>query len=93
VPCVIRQIIDGQLVNYAELVGDEWRLREQIEALEGWLTEEPGRLDPGSEWIADIGFCVREDAAGGGPPIRRRLMQLCLDSNLEIYLSEYPGEA
>lgn len=92
-PCVIRQLVDDRFINHAELAGAEWRLREQVEALEAWLETDPSRLDPKSRWVADIGFCVRSDARGGGPPISRRLMQLCLDSNLEIYLSEYPGEA
>ena len=90
-PCVIRQIVDGRCIHHLELAPDEWRLRDQIEALEAWLAENPGRLDPRSQWVADIGFCMRPDAAGGGPPIPRRLMQLCLRSNLEIHLSEYPG--
>lgn len=91
-PCVIRQIVGGRLRNHVELADDEWRLREQVEALETWLGENPGRLDPRSQWVADIGFCVRPDAAGGGPVIGRRLMRSCLDANLEIYLSEYPRE-
>jgi hypothetical protein len=92
-PCVIREIVDGRFRNREELLPDEWRLRELVEALQAWLEAEPRRLDPASEWIANIGFCVRADARGGGPPISRRVMQLCLDCNLEIYLSEYPGEA
>jgi hypothetical protein len=92
-PCVIRKVVDGQLTNHEELLPDEWRLRELVAALEAWLEAAPTRLDPTLPWVADIGFCVRSDATGGGPPISRRLMQLCLDSNLEILLSEYPGEA
>jgi hypothetical protein len=86
-------VVDGRFTHYEELLPDEWRLRELVEALEAWLEVSPPRLDPTLQWVADIGFCVRADAAGGGPPISRRLMQLCLDSNLEIFLSEYPGEA
>ena len=92
-PCVIREVVDGRFRNREELLPEEWRLREQVEALQTWLEAEPRRLDPTRKWIADIGFCMRPDAGGGGPPISRRLMQMCLDANLEIWLSEYPGEA
>ena len=91
--CVIRKIVNGRFQNHLELAGDEWRLREQVEALETWLRENPRALDPKFEWVADIGFCIRDDALGGGPPITRDLMRMCIDANLEIYLSEYPGNA
>ena len=91
--CIIRKIVDGHFQNYADVAADEWRLREQVEALEVWLQEHVGELDPQHEWVADIGFCMRGDALGGGPPITRALMKLCLEANLEIYLSEYPGMA
>jgi len=87
--CIIRKIVDGHSENHAEVAVDEWRLREQVEALEVWLQEHVGELDPEHEWVADIGFSVRKDATGGGPPITRALMRLCLAANLEIYLSEY----
>lgn len=92
-PCIIRQIIADRFDNYVELAGNEWRLREQAEALEAWLRGNRQNLDSNQKWVADIGFCVRKDAMGGGPPITRELMQMCLDTNLEIYLSEYQGEA
>ena len=91
--CIIRKIVGDRLENYTEIEPEEWRLREQVEALEAWLIEHAGELDPDYEWVADIGFTVRQDALGGGPPITRRLMQMCVDANLEIYLSEYPGTA
>lgn len=91
--CIIRKIVDERFENHAEIEPEEWRLREQVEALEAWLSEHSGELDPEYEWVADIGFTVREDAFGGGPPITRKLMQMCVDANLEIYLSEYPGSS
>ncbi len=91
--CIIRKIVEGRFENHAEVAGDEWRLRQLIEALEGWLSEHAAELDPEYEWVADIGFSVREDARGGGPPITRKLMRMCLDANIEIWLSEYPGTA
>lgn len=90
-PCVIRRIVGDGLENHVELAGEEWRLREQVEALEGWMEDHAGELDSTQRWIADIGFCARPDATGGGPPITRRLMELCLRANLEIHLSEYGG--
>jgi hypothetical protein len=90
-PWVIRKIVGNEFENLIELSGEEWRLREQVEALEEWLEVHRSKLDPSSKWVADIGFCVRSDAVGGGPPITRNLMKMCLDVNLEIYLSEYPG--
>jgi len=92
-PCVVRKFVDGRLQNHSEFLPDEWRLREQVEALEAWLADHGRRLDPSCRWIADIGFCVRDNAAGGGPLISHNLMRLCLDANLEIHLSEYPGTA
>jgi len=92
-PCNIGKFVGDRLENFVEIVGEEWRLREQIEALEVWLDKNRHKLDPKQKWVADIGFCVRKNAMGGGPPITRELMQMCLEMNLEIYLSEYPGEA
>ena len=92
-PVVIRKTVGDRFENLVELAPDEWKLREQVEALEAWLKHNPDTLDSQHKWVADIGFCVRSDAAGGGPPITRELMQLCIASNLEIYLSEYPGNA
>lgn len=92
-PCVIRKIVGDEFENHVELLGESWDLRAQVEALEAWLEANEHELDPRHEWIADIGFCIREDALGGGPPITRNLMQRCLNANLEIFLSEYPGTA
>ena len=64
-------------------------MRTQIEALERWLTMHVNELDASSRWVADVGFTVRLDATGGGPPISRELMDMCVAANLEIYLSEY----
>jgi hypothetical protein len=91
-PCIIRQQLLGRYENFLELAENEWRLRPQVEALEAWLVSNPTALDPAKEWVADIGFMIRSDAAGGGPPISRKLMEMCLAANLVIFLSEYPGE-
>jgi hypothetical protein len=91
-PVVIRRILKDRFKNHTEIAHDSWDLRTQIQALEEWLTVHPHELDPSNEWVADIGFTVRLDATGGGPPISRKLMEMCVGSNLEIYLSEYGAE-
>lgn len=85
---IIRKIVGDHYENF-HTVSDHWNLRQQVEALESWLIQHVSELDPNEFWVADIGFNCRDDALGGGPPISRRLMQMCLDANLEIYLSEY----
>ena len=92
-PVVIRRIVDDRFKNHTEIAGDSWDLRTQIEALEEWLVANPNELDPSNQWVADVGFTVRLDATGGGPPITRKLMEMCVGSNLEIYLSEYGAES
>lgn len=91
-PVIIRRVIDDRFKNHTEISGESWDLRTQIEALEEWLTANPDELDSASRWVADVGFTVRPDATGGGPPISCKLMQMCVASSLEIYLSEYGAE-
>ena len=91
-PVVIRQIVEDGTKNHSDVAADSWDLRTQIEALEEWLSDSPGQLDPSYRWIADVGFTVRMDATGGGPPISRKLMEMSVASNLEIWLSEYGAE-
>ncbi len=88
-PVVIRRIVEDRYENYADVAADSWDLRTQIEALEEWLSANPGELEPSNQWVADVGFAVRLNANGGGPPITRKLMEMCVASNLDIYLSEY----
>jgi hypothetical protein len=92
-PVIIRRVVDDRFKNYMELAADSWDLRTQIEALEEWLTANANDLNPSDQWVADVGFTVRLDALGGGPPISRTLMEMCVASNLEIYLSEYGAES
>jgi hypothetical protein len=91
-PVVIRRVVGDRFENHTEIAGDAWDLRTQIEALEEWLSAHPIELDRSNQWVADVGFTVRLDATGGGPPISLNLMKMCVDSNLEIYLSEYGAE-
>lgn len=89
-PCVIRKTVDGTDTFHAELAPGEWRLAPQFAALETWLRQHADQLNPHSEWSADIGFGHRLDAGGGGALISHDLMRLCLQTKLELYLSEYP---
>lgn len=89
-PVVIRKVVGDYFENHTQIASGEWRIREQVEALEAWFDVESNALDTQHQWIADIGFAGRSDARGGGPPITKNLMQKCLAYNLEIYLSEYP---
>ncbi|WP_171186761.1 hypothetical protein [Alienimonas chondri] len=88
---IIRRLTKDSSENYATVCDYEWRLREQVEALQDWLKKNRHSLPKGNKWIADIGFSVRPDALAGGPPIYRRMMEMCLEVNMEIYLSEYGG--
>jgi hypothetical protein len=85
---IIRKIVGDSFENFVT-VSSEWDLRSQVEALEQWLRTHRGELDPSFEWVADIGFSPCSNACGGGPPLSRELMRMCLDANMEIYLSEY----
>jgi hypothetical protein len=89
-PCVIRKISDGKREFHAELEPDEWRLVPQVKALEAWLRTHADQLDADAGWSADIGFGHRLDAGGGGALISHDLMRRCLQTKLELYLSEYP---
>jgi hypothetical protein len=72
------------------LCDDNWRLPEQAEALEAWLSESRGTLQP-DHYIADIGFTPREDALGGGATISPEMMRTMSDLGISLFLSEYPG--
>ena len=89
-PTFIRAVVGDRYVDHGiPDPSDSFDLREQVEALEGWLLDNPKALDPAEWWVANVGFEIRKEKLGGGPPISRRLMELCLKSNLEVWLSQY----
>ncbi|CAM4241829.1 hypothetical protein [Pseudoalteromonas byunsanensis] len=49
----------------AHLARESWDLPTQIIELETWLFENPLNLTP-ANYVADIGFSIRENACGGG---------------------------
>jgi len=75
----------------AWLCDDNWRLPDQAEALEAWLAENRFTLRP-DEYVADIGFCPRESALGGGAAIPPQMMRTMADLGMSLFLSEYPDD-
>ncbi|MBA4149254.1 MAG: hypothetical protein H0X66_14160 [Verrucomicrobia bacterium] len=74
----------------AWLCDDNWRLRDQAEALEAWLIENRDTLRP-DNYVADIGFAPREDASGGGAALSHEMMRAMADFGISLFLSEYPA--
>ena len=60
-------------------------------ALEIWLKENRSKIK-GGQYVADIGFTLREDASGGGAAISPEMMRAMADLGMSLFLSEYPGE-
>ena len=75
----------------AYLCDGNWRLPDQVEALEAWLKENASKIKSG-EYVADIGFTLREDASGGGATILPEMMRTMADLGMSLFLSEYPRE-
>ena len=75
----------------AWLCEGNWRLPDQVEALESWLTENRATIKSG-RYVADIGFTLREDASGGGAAISPEMMRTMADLGMSLFLSEYAGE-
>jgi hypothetical protein len=71
---------------------DDWSLSSQIVLLESWVETNAHKL-PSGEYVADIGFCWRKDAAGGGAALDRGFLKKLADSGFSLFLSEYPGFA
>jgi hypothetical protein len=74
----------------AWLCEDDWQLSSQISALNAWLRGNDAKI-PQGRYIADIGFSVRSDAAGGGAAISPDMMRHMTDLGMSLFLSEYPG--
>jgi len=81
----------GEDEKIAWLCDDEWELPAQIEKLKEWLMENESTLEVGS-YAADIGYCPRAGAAGGGAVVSITFMQHMISKGMELYLSEYPPE-
>lgn len=81
---------DEKRKSVAWLCEGDWSLAGQIPALEEWLKEKRGSLQPGS-YAADVGFKWRRDAACGGPTFSPEAMKTMADLGIWLFLSEYPG--
>ena len=76
--------------DVAWLCDEEWELSPQVYALQEWVNQW-GRALPPAEYVADIGFCWRRDAASGGPVLEPSSMRIMAGIGMSIYFSEYPG--
>jgi hypothetical protein len=74
----------------AWLCDGEWELAPQIDALSLWLERNDVAL-PSAEYVADIGFCWRRDAGGGGGVLEPAAMRRMADLGMSLFLSEYAG--
>ena len=62
---------------------------DQGEAFAAWLAEHGPAL-PAGEYVVDIGFAPRDDAAGGGAACSAAVLRRMADLGMALYLSEYP---
>jgi hypothetical protein len=74
--------------SLAWLCDGEWLLSPQIDALSAWL-EQTGATLPVAEYVADVGFCWRRRASGGGPVLEPTTMRRMADLGMRLVLSEY----
>ncbi len=66
-----------------------WDLPGQIDSLGEWLKTK-GILLPKDSYVADIGFDIRKEAAGGGAVLSSESMKIMAKIGMDIYFSEYP---
>ena len=84
------QIYRDSFKEIGHLCEEDWELPGQVYALEKWLKTEGCKL-PKGHYVADIGFCPREGATGGGGVINVKMMEIMVEIGMEVFLSEYPG--
>ena len=77
-------------ISIAVLGDDEWSLPSQIGLLDAWIDANAGGL-PEGEYVADVGFCWRRDAGGGGSALGSDLLIKMGSAGFSLFLSEYPG--
>ena len=81
---------DDSRKKIAWLCDDNWRLPDQVSALEAWLDQNRTTIKSG-RYTADIGFSTREDSLGGGAAISPEMMRIMADLGISLFLSEYPS--
>jgi hypothetical protein len=89
-PINITRVTDTDYEKIEWLCDGVWELPSQISALEMWLTKSQSKLQPDS-YIADVGFCSRPDASGGGAALTIEAMRIMAELGMELHLSEYDG--
>ncbi len=67
------------------------RQPKQVEVLKHWLNESGKYLTKGS-YVADIGYCPRRGALGGGAVLSSEAMSIMSSIGMSLYLSEYPAD-
>ncbi len=82
--------VDKKGKELAWLCGDNWRLPDQLEQFENWLSQSKS-LEKGV-YAADIAFSPREDAFGGGGVVSKESMAIMVALGMDLYLSEYPAD-
>lgn len=89
-PISIYLVTSGDKDNesVAWLCDENWRLPDQVAALEDWLVQTGSKLAKG-EYVADIGFSPRDDAGGGGASMSPEMMRSMADLGMSLFLSEY----
>jgi hypothetical protein len=70
------------------LCDESWDLPTQLGELELWLENRRMSLEPG-EYVADIGFSIREDASGGGGVLSSKAMLIMGEIGMDVFFSEY----
>ncbi|QBF84306.1 hypothetical protein EXU30_17720 [Shewanella maritima] len=80
--------VEGSEETIATLSKGVWDLPSQIKELESWIFENSSNL-PSSNYIADVGFSIRENACGGGAILSPKAMSLMGKLGVKLYLSEY----
>jgi hypothetical protein len=78
---------EGQI---AILCQDNWDLASQFSALNTWLAVDGKHLVAGS-YVADVGFCWRKEAGGGGAALSLASVQIMAEIGMCLLISEYPG--
>jgi len=79
---------EGSKEKLARIAKGVWDLPTQITELEKWLYENPLNLSP-ANYIADLGFSIRENACGGGAILSPKAMSIMGGLGIKLYLSEY----
>ena len=88
-PIYIKKESDNSKI--ADLALGIWDLPNQVKELEQWLFENRDNYSP-DQYVADIGFSMRENACGGGAVLSPSAMGIMSILGIKLFLSEYPDD-